>query len=392
MVEQHEQADAVRREARAWLAENAVGGLDRGGAHPPYDHTTTEAEAAWVQRCREGGWLCLSWPAEYGGRGFGPIEIAAVEEEFARAGLPRPGLGMGEGLVAPALLAHGTDEQKRRFLPGILSGELVFCQGFSEPGAGSDLASLRTVGVVDGDEVVITGQKVWTSNAQNCNMIFTLCRTDPDAPRHRGISYVLVPMQDNGITVRPLRQMAGSYGFNEVFYDSARAPLANVIGGLNNGWRVAQTTLGAERGGQVTTQHLGYLREWETLVSVARKNGASEDPVIRQRLSAAYSAVRIMQFTGLRMFSTLAAEGSLGPAASVNKIFWSEYHRGFGELAMAVLGAEATIRPDGDGYPVSELQRIFLESRARCIARGSSEIQRNIVGERVLGLPRDIPV
>ncbi len=367
---------------------NAVEGLAHWGAHPAYDHDPTEAEQEWLRRCREGRWLCLSWPERYGGRGLGPVEIAAVEEEFARAGVARPRLGMGETLVAPALLAHGTEEQRTRFLPSILSGQDVFCQGFSEPDAGSDLAGLRTSGSVDGDELVITGHKVWTSDAHKSTMIFTLCRTDPAVPRHRGISYVLVPMADNGITVMPLRQMGGTYGFNQVFFDKARAPLSNVIGGLNNGWRVAQTTLGAERGGGVTTQHLGYLQEWGTLLAVSRANGSSRHPLIRQRMATAYAHVRIMEFSGLRMFSRLAETGTLGPAASINKLFWSEYHRDFGELAIEVLGLTATVLAS-EGVPAADLQRVFLESRARCIARGSSEIQRNIIAERVLGLPRD---
>ncbi len=381
-------ADEVRAEVRAWILEHAIDGVIRRGAHPAYDHEATEVEEEWLGRCREGRWLCLSWPEEYGGRAFGPLQIAAVEEEFARAGLPRPRLGMGETLVAPALLAHGSDTQRSYFLPRILNGEIQLCQGFSEPDAGSDLAGLRTVGVIDGDEVIITGQKVWTSDAHRSNTIFTLCRTDPSAPRHRGISYVLVPMDHNGITVRPLRQMAGAHGFNHVFFDGARAPLSNVVGGLNNGWRVAQTTLGAERAGEATTQHIGYLQEWEMLLAASRRNGSNLDPVLRQGLASAYAAVRIMQFTGLRMFSTLTATGTLGPVASVNKLFWSEYHRDFGELAMHVLGTRSTLVDRSDDA-VTELQRVFLESRARCIARGSSEIQRNIVAERVLGLPRE---
>ncbi|MHB1911054.1 MAG: acyl-CoA dehydrogenase family protein [Acidimicrobiales bacterium] len=379
----------LRREVRDWIAANRIDGLEPGGAHPPYDHTASAAEIEWVERLREGAWLCLTWPECYGGRGLGLAEVVAVNEEFARAGLPRPTLGMGESLVAPALFAHGTPEQQDRFLPRILSGQDRYCQGFSEPGAGSDLASLRTVGVLDGDEVVITGQKVWTSGAHRANLIFTLCRTDPDAPRHRGISYVLVPMADNGIEIRPLRQMVGDHGFNQVFLDRARAPLANVIGGLHNGWRVAMTTLASERGGNATTQHLGYLSEWTRLVDLARDNGALARPTVRSDLARAYTAIRIMEFSGGRLVSEMTRKGPAGPQASVGKVFWSEYHRWFGELAMQISGPAGLVRPPGPGYAVSEFQRIFLESRARTIARGSSQVQRNIMAEQVLGLPRD---
>ncbi len=380
--------DELRSEVRAWIAANRLEGLSPGGAHEPYDHEQTEAEREWVDRLRLGRWLCLSWPRAYGGRGLDGVRCAVVNEEFARAGLPRPHLGMGETLLAPAVLAYGTEEQRARVLPRILSGEDVYCQGFSEPDAGSDLAGLATVGVVDGDEVVVTGQKVWASGAQHATMIFALCRTDPDAPRHRGLSYVLLPMADNGIDVRPLRQMAGARGFNQVFLTGARAPLDNVIGGLGNGWRVAMTTLGAERGGNATTQHLGYQRELAALIDTARANGRSADPVVRQRLADAAIHVRLMEYAGLRLLGSLSNGEDPGPAASIDKLFWSEYHRRFGELAMDVLGVAATVRPDGPGYPVDPYQRIFLESRARTIARGSSEVQRNVIAERVLGLPR----
>ncbi len=382
--------DDIRGEVRSWIAEHRIDGLPPTGAHPPYDSEPSPAELEWLERLRAGRWLCLSWPEAYGGRALGVSDVIAVNEEFAAAGLPRPQLGMGESLVAPAILAHGTDRQKAELLPRILSGADVYCQGFSEPDSGSDLASLRTVGVVDGDEVVVTGSKIWTSGAHKANVIFTLCRTDPDAPRHRGISYVLVPMADNGIEIRPLRQMAGDFGFNQVFFDRARAPLANVIGGLHNGWRVAMTTLASERGGTATTQHLGYLAEWQRLVDLARRTGAIERPTIRDDLARAYGAVRIMEFAGRRLAADLRAGNDGGPQASIGKVFWSEYHRWFGELAMAVAGAAATVRPDGPGYPVTEMQRIFLESRARTIARGSSQGQRNIIAERALGLPRDL--
>ena len=315
--------------------------------------------------------------------------MAIVNEELAAAGMPRVNRGMGESLVGPSIIVHGSAEQKAHFLPRIVAGEDRYCQGFSEPNSGSDLASLQCRGVVEGDEIVITGQKVWTSGADAANMIFCLCRTDSEAPKHRGISYALVPMTDNGVTIRPLKQMSGASGFFEVFLDGARAPLFNVIGGLDNGWRVAMTTLGNERGGSATTQHLRFEREFWELVATARERGRDQDPLVRQQLAWAYSHVEIMRYQGLRTLAGLAARREPGPEASINKLFWSEYHRRLGEIAMDVLGPEALVRPEGDGYATNRWQAAFLGSRAGTIYAGSSEIQRNIVGERALGLPRE---
>jgi alkylation response protein AidB-like acyl-CoA dehydrogenase len=298
-------------------------------------------------------------------------------------------MGMGEGLVGPSIIVHGSDEQKEYFLPRIVAGEDRYCQGFSEPNAGSDLAGLQTKGVVDGDEVVIDGQKVWTSGAMFANMIFTLCRTDPDAPKHRGISYVLVPMKDNGIEIRPLRQLTGDSGFTETFFTGARAPMFNVIGGLNNGWRVTMTTLGNERGGNATTQHLRFQREFWRLVEGAKAKGKTDDPVVRQKLAWAFTRVEIMRFQGLRTLSTLAARREIGPEASINKMFWSEYYRRFGEIALEILGPETLVASDGDGYRISRWARSYLGSLSNTIWGGTAEIQRNIVGERALGLPKE---
>jgi len=267
--------------------------------------------------------------------------------------------------------------------------------------------------VVDGDEVVITGQKVWTSGAQLANMMFCLCRTDPDAPKHKGISYVLLPMQkedgtSNGIELRPIKQITGGAHFTETFLTEARAPLANVIGGLHNGWRVTMTTLGNERGGNATTQHVRFQKEFWDLVDEARKRGRTDEPVLRQELAWAYSHVEIMRIAGLRTLSEVIAQKEPGPGASINKMFWSEYHRRFGEIALDVLGMEATVLPsresevdadaeaeaeaDGDaagGYVPGRWQQVFLSSRSGTIWGGTAQVQRNIVGERVLGLPKE---
>jgi hypothetical protein len=288
----------------------------------------------------------------------------------------------------------GTDEQKARLLPRILDGTDRYCQGFSEPDAGSDLANVQTRGVVDGDELVVTGQKVWTSWYWDATMLFCLCRTDPQASKHDGISYVLVPLDRgddgeprNGIELRPLRQIGGDAHFAETFLDGARAPLANVIGGLGNGWRVSKTTLGNERGGSAATQHVRFEVALRKLIAEARRRGRTDEPVLRQRLAAAHTKVELIRFGGLRTLAALIDTGDPGPTASIAKMLWSEFHRDFGELALDVLGADATVV--GEGYRLDRWQADFFGSRSSTIWGGTAEIQRNIVGERVLGLPRE---
>jgi alkylation response protein AidB-like acyl-CoA dehydrogenase len=380
-------AEAFREEIRTWLDEN------HPGQPPPMDEEEFYMGggnawlSAWMDKLREGHWLCVGWPTEYGGRGLTGVETAVLNEEFARAKLPRVTLGMGESLVGPSIIVWGTEEQKRHFLPRIVAGEDIYCQGFSEPGTGSDLAGLRTKGTVYGDEIVIEGQKVWTSGAQRANHIFTLCRTDSDVPKHQGISYVLVPMKDNNVEPRPLKQMSGASGFSEVFITGARAPLFNIIGGLNNGWKVAMTTLGHERGGGATTAHLQYTSELNDLLKLARESGASRDPIVRQQLAWAYSHVEIMRFAGLRALADVAAGKEPGPEASINKLFWSEYHKKLGEIATSIIGMAAAAH-EGD-KSIDRWQRSFLGSRAGTIYSGTSQIQKNIIGERALGLPKE---
>src|SRR5262245_18907716 len=288
------QARKFRDEVRDWLAENQPEGLDDSIDVRRLIYNGGPAVDAWTDKLHEAGYLCVGWPKEYDGRGLSGVEVAVLNEEFARAKVPRITRGMGEWLVGPSIIVHGTDEQKAYFLPRIHDGTDRYCQGFSEPDAGYDLAGLKTRGVVDGDEVVITGQKVWTSGAQFASMMFCLCRTDPEAPQHRGISYVLVPMKQpdgtaNGFDLRPIRQITGTSGFTETFITGARAPLFNVIGGLHNGWRVTMTTLGNERGGNATTQHVQYERQFWRLVDEVRKIGVERDPLVRQKLARAYT-------------------------------------------------------------------------------------------------------
>ena len=392
------EAERFRDELRQWLEANRPDDLDpdageRGAAGGAEGWARLRR---WTDTLHDAGYLCVSWPKEYGGRGLSGLEVAVMNEEFARAKVPRVTRGMGEWLVGPSIIVHGTDEQKARFLPRIISGKDRYCQGFSEPDAGSDLASLKTRGVVDGDEVVITGQKVWTSGAQMANMMFCLCRTDPDAPKHQGISYVLVPMKtpdggSNGIELRPLRQITGTSGFTESFLTEARAPLFNVIGGLHNGWRVTMTTLGNERGGNATTQHVRYQRQFWRLVDEARALGRAGDPLVRQDLARAYTHTEIMRYAGLRTLAEVVARKEPGPGASVNKMFWSEYARDIGAWSMNLRGAHSMIRPDGDDgdYALDRWQADFLGSRSGTIWGGTAQVQRNIVGERVLGLPKE---
>jgi alkylation response protein AidB-like acyl-CoA dehydrogenase len=389
--------EAFRQELREWIASGRPDGLEDVDERAMYlgagalSGRALEAYVEWSDRLREARLICPQWPEEFGGRALSGVQMAIFNEELFRAHVPRVTRGMGESLVGPSIIVHGTEEQKAHFLPRIISGEDRYCQGFSEPDHGSDLAGVETRGVVDGDEIVVTGQKVWTSGAHMANMIFILCRSDPDVPKHRGLSYVLAPMKDNGIDIRTLRQPTGRSGFSQEYIEGCRAPLFNVIGGLGNGWRVAMTTLGNERGGSATVQHLRYEGEFWDLVEEARKRGRAEDPVVRQQLAWAYIQVELMRYQGLRLLSALAARREPGPEASVSKLFWSEYHKRFGEIATGVLGADTMIGGSSvnDDYCLGRWQSTFISSRAGTIFSGTSQIQRNIIGERALGLPKE---
>ncbi|HEY1971461.1 MAG TPA: acyl-CoA dehydrogenase family protein [Pseudonocardia sp.] len=393
--------DEFRARLRGWLAANAPDGLadlvdwrnERvvGGHRPPgLDEATADPRyLEWERMLGAHRLICPQWPRRYGGQGMDPVRVAVLNEEFTRAGLPRVLRGMGEQMAGPALLAHAGPEQRDHFLGRIVSGADVYCQGFSEPDHGSDLAGVQTRGVVHGDEIVVTGQKVWTSGANRANMMFLLCRTDPKAARHAGLSYVLVPFTGPGVSFRPITQMTGAAEFYQVFLDEVRAPMFNVIGGLNNGWRVAMTTLGHERGGRTTVAHLRFEREFWALVDTARERDRLAEPWVREELAWAYTHVQLMRFSGLRTLDQLARGGSPGPESSVAKLFWSEYHQRLGDIAMRILGTDALRRPDGAGYPTTAWQNMYLAGRSETIYAGASEIQRNIIAERALGLPRE---
>src|SRR5689334_9488 len=296
------EAEQYRKEVRTWLEENLPAGwFDEGFEMTPEQRAAFNEE--WPAKLYGGGWICATWPKEYGGKGLTTMEGVVVAEEFARAKAPMRADFFGDTLVGPTLLQWGTEEQKREFLPKIMRGEMRWCQGFSEPNSGSDLASLKTSAVLDGEEWVINGQKVWTTQAQYADYCFLLARTDPAASKHKGISYLLVPMKQAGIEVRPITQPDGTAEFNEVFFDDARCPKENVVGGVNNGWVVANTTLAHERGMSATTSFRRFADELDVMVAAARANGTIADPTIRQRLMRYHTKIQILRINGLRSLS-----------------------------------------------------------------------------------------
>jgi alkylation response protein AidB-like acyl-CoA dehydrogenase len=353
-------AERVRREVRAWA-----------------DGRTLDQDE--VDRA----WLCADWPVEYGGRGMSVAECEVLLDELHALGAPGPSSGFGPTLVGPTIIVWGTEEQKRRFLPGIRAGTTRWCQGFSEPGAGSDLASLRTTAVLEGDEWRIDGQKVWTTEAFKADYVFVLCRTNPDAPKHRGITYLLCPLRQPGIEVRRIRQIDGGAEFCELF------------GEIDGGWGVAMTTLGFERGASEATGHRRFVREMETLVALAQETGRNRDPLVRQGLARGWSRAQILRVHEARATAATNA---------IHKMFWSEHHRDVMELAMDILGMKGQLllggteeevvpgygpRTPAPDYPCSVLQSSFFFSRAETIWGGTAEIQRNLVAERILGLPKE---
>ncbi|WP_037844238.1 acyl-CoA dehydrogenase family protein [Streptomyces sp. NRRL S-455] len=366
----------LRNEARDWLAAHVEDATDR---------------RAWERTLGAAGWIGLGWSeAGYGNRTATLTQQVAWAEEYARSGAPPRSGHIGENLLAPTLIAHGTDEQKARFLPPIAAGEELWCQGYSEPGAGSDLAGVRTAAVrePDGRAYRVTGQKVWTSLAHEADWCFVLARTEPGSVRHHGLTFLLVPMDQPGrIEVRPIRQMTGTSDFNEVFFDGARAE--HVVGGEGDGWRVAMSLLGFERGVSTLAQQIGFARELETVVRTAVETGAVHDPVVRERLVRQWAELRTMRWNALR---TLGGSGDPG-APSVAKLLWADWHQRLGELAVLVRGAAASAGPAdwsaSSPYELDEAQHLFLFSRADTIYGGSDQIQRTIIAERVLGLPRE---
>jgi alkylation response protein AidB-like acyl-CoA dehydrogenase len=308
-------------------------------------------------------------------------------EEYARAGGPGRLGHIGEGLLAPTVIAFGSEEQKRRFLPPIARGEELWCQGYSEPNAGSDLANVQTRARLDGQHWVVEGQKVWTSWAQWSDWSFVVCRTEPGSQRHHGLSYLLVPMRQPGVEIRPIVQITGDSEFSEVFFDGARTAAENVVGRAGEGWKVAMGTLAFERGASTLGQQLLFQNELDAVIAAAKQNGAARDPLLRQRLAQAWMGLQIQRYNALRMLSK-ADRPELAREAMIGKLFWASWHRRLGKLAMDVLGPEAELA-DAPPYELSRLQRLFLFSRSDTIYAGSNQIQRNLIAERALGLPKE---
>ena len=404
-------AEDFRVEIREWLADNLPKGwveaAEQGEALDMSDEERKAFNEEWPTKLFGGGWICATWPEEYGGKGLSTLQGVVLAEEFARVRAPMRADFFGDTLVGPTILQWGTEEQKKEFLPKILRGETRWCQGFSEPNSGSDLASLKTTAVLDGDEWVINGQKVWTTQGHNADYCFLLTRTDPEAPKHQGISYLLVPMHQPGIEVRGIVQPDGTAEFCEVFFTDARCPVDNVVGGVNNGWKVANSTLGFERGQSATTGFRRFDEEYRQMVEEATANGSIDDPHIRQRLMRYYTNIQIMRINGLRTLSAQLLDKkdlSIAALGALNKMFWSETHQRAMELCLDIYGAKSLLIDTGpesgswpgalratrrEGYPVSPMMSSFFFSRSETIWGGTSQIQRKIVGERVLGLPKE---
>jgi alkylation response protein AidB-like acyl-CoA dehydrogenase len=379
--------EEFRAEVRDWLAENLVGEFAalRGLGGPGREHEAFEERRAWNQHLANAGLTCLGWPVEHGGRGLSVAHRVAFYEEYAIANAPAKINHFGEELLGPTLIAYGTPEQQQRFLPRILDVTELWSQGYSEPGAGSDLANVATTAVLDGDAWVINGQKVWTSLAHWAQWCFVVARTEKGSKRHAGLSYLLVPLDQPGVDVRPIIQLTGDSEFNEVFFDDARTDADLVVGQPGDGWRVAMGTLTFERGVSTLGQQIVYARELSSIVELAKKTGAADDPLIRERLTRSWAGLRAMRSYAL---ATMDVEGG-GQAAgkdNVSKLLWANWHRELGEIAMDVQGKAGLALPGGD---FDEWQRLYLFTRADTIYGGSNEIQRNIIAERVLGLPRE---
>lgn len=386
--------ERFRNEVREWLQANLPAERPEVSESENMDEWMAFLRN-WQRKLSDAGWAGIAWPKEYGGRGAGVNEQLIFTEEMARAKAPNlMNVSIGIELVGPALMHHGAEAQRRRYLPKILSAEEVWCQGFSEPGAGSDLASLQTRAVIDGDRFIVTGQKVWTSWAEYSDHCILLVRTDASAPRHKGISCLLVDMRSPGITVRPTRQITGETEFSEVFFDGVAVPRENLVGEINGGWGVAMTVLMHERGTSAIGYQIRLRSELDELMELAKrieKNGrpASADPLIQQKLAQSYIEVEILKYNIYRSATQIARSGSPGPESSIIKLFWSEMDRRQKEVAMELLGLRSQlVRGSKGAVDHGRWQRAFLWSRAGTIYAGSSEIQRNIIAERVLGLPR----
>ena len=395
------EAEEYRQKVQAFLAEKlpstwkGIGSLE--------GEQLEEFVTQWRATLASTGYLAPGWPVEYGGGGLSALEQVIVAEEFARAGVPTGGPNdvFGIQMLGNTLLLFGREEQKRHYLPRIISGEDTWCQGYSEPNAGSDLSNVGLKATLDGDQWILNGQKIWTSAGHLADHIFTLARTDPDAPKHKGISFLLVDMRQPGIEVRPIKMISGESEFNEVFYTDAVVPKENVVGGINNGWAVAMGLLGFERGEAAATSPIRFQAELDRLLILAKQRGLASDPRIRQRLAWCYSKVQVMRFIGMRTLTQFLKGHHPGPDGAIFKLYWSEYHKVVTELGIDILGLDALVptgrkpssafQTDDAGAPNDSMSwaMTFLNARAGTIYAGSSQIQKNIIGEMVLGLPKE---
>ena len=394
-------AEEYREKVQAFLAEKLPPNWKGIGAltGDALEHFVTE----WRATLFSSGYLAPGWPVEFGGGGLSELEQVIIAEEFARAGVPTGGHNdvFSIQMLGNTLLLFGTEEQKRHYLPRLLAGEDTWCQGYSEPNAGSALSNVGLRAELDGDQWVLNGQKIWTSAGHLADHIFTLARTDPDAPKHKGISFLLVDMRQPGIEVRPIKMLSGESEFNEVFYTDAVVPKENVVGGVNNGWAVAMGLLGFERGAAASIAPIAFEAEFDRLLQLAKDRGVSNDPRIRQKLAWCYSKVQVMRYLGMRTLTKFLAGHHPGPDGAIFKLYWSEYHKIVTELGVDLLGMDAMVptgrKPssafstDDAGAPNDSMSwtMTFLNARAGTIYAGSSQVQRNIIGEMVLGLPKE---
>jgi alkylation response protein AidB-like acyl-CoA dehydrogenase len=385
---------AFRDEVRQWLSDHRPQIEETNRYHYDAGDEAFLAHRAWEKVLFEGGWAGVAWPKPYGGRGASLFQQAIFTEEYVIAQAPERINRLGLGLLGPTLMVYGTEEQKQAHLDKILSCDEIWCQGFSEPGAGSDLASLRTRAVLDGDHFVVNGQKVWTSFGAYADWIFLLVRTDPDAPKHQGITYLLVDMKTPGIEVRPIKQINGSALFCETFFTDVRVPVANVVDRVNNGWKVAMTTLGFERGTGLGSP-VAFNRLWEQVVEQSRHEPrydtvAADDPDMRRRVAQGFIETRVFELNTRRVLTKLAKGEQLGPEASLSKLFWSEMDARLYELGNDVLGPKAELfKGADDAEDHGQWAADYLYARASMIYAGTSEIQKNIIAQRVLGLPKE---
>jgi len=396
-----DECETFREKMQAFLDEHLPS--DWKGIGALEGEAQSHFQAEWRQTLRDANLLAANWPAEYGGGGLSHLEHVVLNEEFAKRGVPTSGGndGFSIGMVGNTILFWGTEEQKQYYIPRILDGTDVWCQGYSEPDSGSDLANLGCKAVLDGDEWTVNGQKIWTSAGQTANMIFVLCRTDPDVRKHKGISFMLMSMDQPGVEMRPITNIAGHDHFNEVFFTDARCPKDNVLGGLNNGWAVGNTLLGFERGVGATTASLGFRAELDQFIELARRYGKTDDPLVRQDIARFHTMVEIMRFRGYQALTRYLRGDAPGPESSIGKLFWSHYHQDITEAAMNMMGPDAQIgfgedTRGGLGTPAigtpntaANWMSSFFIARPGTIYAGTSQVQRNIVGERVLGLPKE---